>query len=331
MRYGVPESTLRKLVSGARQSERAIVVGGRDGFVEWANDAWTRVTGYALHESISKPIQAFLEGVDIDPGAVEFVARCFREGRVCELELPLVPPGRDALWIQLRVEPLFDAAGEVSDFIATATDVSERKRAEAEARLSEVDLSALVAGVAARERSRLTERVEFDADLDRALPLVLADTEKIETLVARRIAHGIESIGDGWGTVTLWTGILGQGRGPLYGGNLWQGLPPGQWVFLEVHDTGGHPDGIHHTAIREPFLSAGHAGHGLRYEDARACLRAQGGELRVESSPVDGTSVVILFPFATEDSGWQRGADRARAGVSERARRSPRPSSAGAP
>lgn len=331
MSYGVPESTLRKLASGARQSERAIVVGGRDGFIEWANDAWTRVTGYALHESISKPIHAFLEGVDIDAGVVDFVARCFREGRVCELELPLAPPGREALWIELRVEPLFDAVGEVSDFIAMATDVSERRRAEAEVCLREVDLSELVARVVVQERSRLTERVEFDLDLDRALPLALADVEKIETLVARRIAHGIESIGEGWGTVTLWTGILGQGRGPVYSGNLWQGLPPGQWVFLEVHDTGGHPDGIFHTAIREPFLSAGHAGHGVRFEDARACLRAQGGELRMESSPVDGTSVVMLFPFATEDSGWQLAPEAAPAagGLSARARRSPRASSAG--
>jgi PAS domain S-box-containing protein len=304
--HGLPESTLRKLASGVRDSERAIVVGSRDGFIEWANDAWTRVTGYALHESVSKPVHQFLEGVDIDPGAVEFVGRSFREGRPCELELELAPPGRTPLWIQLRVEPLFDAQGAVSDFIAMATDISERKRAASAVRLSEVDLSDLAERVALRERARLTETVEIDADLARGLPLVLADPEKIESLVARRIAHGIESIGGGWGTVTLWTGILGEGRGPLFDGNLWQGLPPGQWVFLEIHDTGGHPDGIHHVGVTEPFLSTGFEGYALRFEDARACVREQGGELRMQSSPVDGTSVVMLFPYATEDSGWQR-------------------------
>ena len=39
--------------------------------------------------------------------------------------------------------------------------------------------------------------------------------------------------------------------------------------------------------------------------EAEACLREQGGELRVESSVPDGTSAVLLFPFAAEDSGWQ--------------------------
>ena len=304
MSYGLPESTLRKLASGLRRSERAIVVGSRDGFIEWANDAWTRVTGYALHESVSKPIHGFLEGVDIDPGTVDFVGRSFREGRPCEIELALTPPGRQPLWIQLRVEPLFDAAGAVSDFMATATDISDRKRAESRASLTEVDLSGLVRRVAERERGRLTDTVAIDLDLDPSLPLVLADVDKIEGLVARRLAHGIESIGQGWGTVTLWTGILGQGKGPLFEGNLWDGLPPGQWVFLEIHDTGGHPDGLYHKPVTEPFLSTGFAGHALRADEALASVREQGGEMRIESSPIDGTSVVLLFPYAAEDSGW---------------------------
>ncbi len=304
MSYGVPESTLRKLVSGAQHSERAIVVGSRDGFIEWANDAWTRVTGYALDESVAKPIHGFLEGVELDAGAVDFVARCFREGRVCEIELAVTPPNRGALWIQLRVEPLFDAAGQVSDFIATATDVTERRRAESSARVSEVDLSELVTRVALRERGRLTDRAALDFDLDRGLPPVLADVAKIEALVARRIAHGIESLGEAWGTITAWTGILGSGSGPLYGGDLSRELPPGHWAFLEIHDSGGHPDGVHHTGVSEPFLSTVYSGRAIRYAEAEAWLREQGGELRMQSSPVEGTSVVMLFPYATEDSGW---------------------------
>jgi PAS domain S-box-containing protein len=301
MSYGVPESALRKLASGACASERAIVVGDRDGFIEWANDAWTRVTGYPLHESISKPVYGFLEGVDIDPVAVDFVARCFREGRVCELDLALTPPGRGEIWIQLRVEPLFGVGGEVSDFIATASDISERKRAESRARLAEVDLSSLAAEVGRRERSRLGERGELDADLDPTLPLVLADAGKLEALIARRIAHGIESLGEAWGTVTLWSGILGCSDGPLCGGELWQSIPPGHWVFLEIHDSGGHPDGIHHGAVTEPFLSTAYAGHSVRYADAESWLREQGAEIRMHSSPVAGTSVLMLFPYASGD------------------------------
>ena len=50
---GLPAEIERKLVAGARQSDRAMVVGNRAGVIEWANDAWTRVTGYALDEPAS--------------------------------------------------------------------------------------------------------------------------------------------------------------------------------------------------------------------------------------------------------------------------------------
>jgi PAS domain S-box-containing protein len=305
IRARVPEAIEQKLARGARQSERAMIVGNRAGVVEWANDAWTRVTGYALDESVDKPVAGFLEHVDIEPGVIDFVAGCFRSGRVCELEIPLRPPTRDEIWIQLRVEPLFDARGEVSDFIATATDVTERKNAERSAHLSEVDLSALASRVIFRHRGDLSPTAEFDVELDQGLPLVLADVAKVEGLLARRLVHGVESIGDGWGTITVWTGILGSSGGPLFSGNLWCGLPPGQWVFLEVHDTGGGSSGAATNPVSEPFLTTRRPGHALRYAEAQQWMREQGGELRMESAIYDGTSVVLLFPYAAEDSGWQ--------------------------
>lgn len=300
----IPTSVQRKLASGAHQSERAMVVGNRAGVIEWANDAWTRVTGYPLDESISKPVAGFLAGVDVEPGVVEFVSGCFRQGRVCELELPLTPPGREQLWIQLRVEPLFDAEGSVSDFIASATDITERKQAQQSGRLREVDLNSLAARVAASQRAALGETVFLDLALAAGLPLVLADEEVVEPLLARLIARGNEAIGEGWGTLTLWTGILGNSEGPIHGANLLRGLPVSHWVFLEVHDTGGQPGGTGAGPVTEPFLTPRSPGRAIRYAEAEACLRAQGAELRIESDFVDGTSVVLLFPFATEDSGW---------------------------
>lgn len=310
---GIPTSVQSKLASGAHQSERAIVVGSRAGTIEWANDAWTRVTGYPLQDSISKPVTGFLAGVDIEPGVVEFVAGCFRQGRACELELPLTPPGRELLWIHLRVEPLFDGRGEVSDFIASATDITERKQIEQGA-LSEVDLSALAARAAAAQHPLLGDTVGLDLALVRGLPLVLADEEVVEGLVERLIARGDESIGTGWGTVTVWTGVLGDGEGPIYGDDLWRGLPEGHWVFLEVHDTGGQPGGSPRSLVTEPFLTTRCPGHAMRCAEAESRLRTQGAELRLESDFVDGTSVVLLFPFATEDTGWLAGSRLPEAG-----------------
>ena len=38
----------------------AVVVGNRAGVVEWTSDAWSRLTGFPLSETLDKPITHFL-------------------------------------------------------------------------------------------------------------------------------------------------------------------------------------------------------------------------------------------------------------------------------
>jgi PAS domain S-box-containing protein len=301
---GLPHAIERKLVSSARQSDRAMVVGNRAGVIEWANEAWTRVTGYALDESVGKPVQSFLEHVDLEPGLVDFVSGCFRQGKACEVEFPLSPPERETLWIQLRVEPLLDSRSEPSDFIAIATDLTDQKRAEERSGLAEIELAEVATRVARAQHDQLGGMIDFDFELPVNLPLVLADEAMVERFASLLIARGIENVADGWGTITLGAGVLGSGDGPLFGGHFQPPLPDGHWAYLEIHDTGGFPSGAPWTPVTEPFLSTLHPADALRFRAAQDQIRAQSGELRVESSPITGTSVMLLFPFAAENSGW---------------------------
>lgn len=300
---GLPHAIERKLVSGARQSDRAMVVGNRAGVIEWANAAWTRVTGYALDESVGKPVQSFLDHVEVDSGVVDFVARCFAQGKACEVEFPLTPPDREALWIQLRVEPLFDSSFEASDFLAIATDLTAQKRAERSA-VSEVDLSELALRVARGQLHQLGDMIEFDFELPANLPLVVADDGMLERFASLLVARAAEDIGEGWGTITLATGVLGSDTGLLFRGRFRPHLAEGHWAFLEVHDTGCFPSGAAWSRVTEPFLSTRFPSDALRFGVAQDQIRAHGGELRIESLSVTGTSAVLLLPFAAEDSGW---------------------------
>ena len=304
---GLPHAIERKLVSSASQSDRAMVVGNRAGVIEWANAAWTRVTGYALDDSVGKPVHSFLEHVDLDAGLVDFVSGCFRQGKACEVEFPLSPPDHDTLWIKLRVEPLLDSRGEPSDFLAIATDLTEQKRAAERGGLGEFDLAEVAIRVAREQYGQLGDKVEFDFDLPANLPLVLADEAMVERFTSLLIARGVENIADGWGTITLGAGVLGSSSAPLFSGHFEPPLPDGHWAFLEVHDTGCFASGAVWSSVTEPFLSTRHPSDALRLHAAQDQIRAQSGELRVESSPIRGTSVMLLFPFAAENSGWLEG------------------------
>ena len=76
-----------------------------------------------------------------------------------------------------------------------------------------------------------------------------------------------------------------------------EGLPPGHYAFLEVHDTGGEPDGDTAGEITEPFSSPHFSQHSVQFDSARLLVRNLGGELRMQSSRSGGTSVVLLLPF----------------------------------
>lgn len=295
--FVIPPRVARKLARSADGNANAIVVGSRAGVIEWANDAWTRVTGYALDESISKPVLSFLRNVDVESGVVDFVADCFRQGKVCEVEVPLTTPRGEFLWIQLRVEPLRGADAEVSDFIAIATDITERKRVQSSGEVAEIDLSVLAARAAQAHAAVLEPCTDLDLGLAEELPLVLANTSLIEALVGRLICRAAVDVGEGWGTVSVSTGVLGTKPGPLFAGDLFQGLRRGHYAFLEVHDTGGAPRGCRRAATTEPFLSPHFPRHAIRYATAELLLRNLGGELRLESSWAGGTSVVMLLPF----------------------------------
>lgn len=291
---------VRKLAEGAQNSELAIVVGNRAGVIEWANAAWARVTGYPIERFISKPVGDFIAMVDIEPGVVDLVGACFRENKVCEIDVPLQAPDGRQIWVHLRVEPLVDRSGDVTDFMATASDISERKRAETCAGLAEVDLSALAMRMAERYHDALQPMTSYDLSLDEDVPLVLADESLLEALVGRVICRAAGSIGRGWGTITLWSGVVGEGDGPLYCGNLWSGLPHGQYAFLEVHDTGSAPWSGAHRVIDEPLFSSRFPEHAMRISEARLLLHNQGGEIQIESHSSSGTSVVILLPYCSE-------------------------------
>ena len=296
-RFVIPPGVARKLARGADDNANAIVVGNRAGVIEWANDAWTRVTGYALDESISKPVLSFLRNVDVGPGVVDFVADCFRQGKVCEVEVPLTTPKGEFLWIQLRVEPLRGASAEVSDFIAIATDITERKRVQDSSAVAETDLSVLAARAAQTHGSVLGPCTDLDLGLAEDLPLVLADASLLEGLIGRLICRAAVDVADGWGTVSVSTGVLGARPGPLFIGDLFQGLRGGHYAFVEVHDTGGGPSGSQRAVTTEPFLSPHFPRHAIRYTTAELLVRNLGGELRLESSRADGTSLLMLLPF----------------------------------
>jgi two-component system cell cycle sensor histidine kinase/response regulator CckA len=77
----------------------------------------------------------------------------------------------------------------------------------------------------------------------------------------------------------------------------------GEWVLLQVKDTGIGMDPATAARIFEPFFSTKAKGHGLGLAACLGIVQNHGGAIRVESAPGCGTSISVLLPAAEEVGG----------------------------
>jgi PAS domain S-box-containing protein len=129
-REAIPPSVARKLAVRIGHGQEAVAVGSRSGVIEWTNSAWQRITGWAVEQRVSKPIARLLEEIGIEREMFEYIQSHYLAGRRSTVELPLDTPDGRSLWIQLEVEPYRDSTGEITDFVAVATDITDRRLAE---------------------------------------------------------------------------------------------------------------------------------------------------------------------------------------------------------
>ena len=142
--------------------------------------------------------------------------------------------------------------------------------------------------------------LKFDCQLTPAL--FKGDAIQIRQVVMNLVSNAAEAVGDSQGTITLATGTMFCDRSCFPLPFQKENLSEGDYVYLEVTDTGCGMDQETQGKIFDPFFTTRFQGRGLGMAVVLGILRAHRGTILLDSQPGEGTTIRVLFP-ALEASG----------------------------
>jgi CheY-like chemotaxis protein len=143
--------------------------------------------------------------------------------------------------------------------------------------------------------------VQLRLELEGQLPHIEADASQLQQLIMNLVMNGAEAIEEGKsGTVRVTTAIRNLDEDDLREA-FHSDIKPGQYVLLEVHDTGSGMDKETLSRIFDPFFTTKFMGRGLGLAAAQGIVRSHKGIINVISAPGEGSTFQVLFPALEAD------------------------------
>jgi two-component system, cell cycle sensor histidine kinase and response regulator CckA len=166
--------------------------------------------------------------------------------------------------------------------------------------ITSVDLCKLVSEVSTLIRASISKKISLVIDVPEDCPLVEADRAQLQQLVMNLVINGGEAIGDGPGTLTV--RVRTEHFTERRERPRTEGFPivSGEYVRIDVTDTGAGMDPETRNRIFEPFFTTKFLGRGLGLSAALGIVRGHRGSITVRSEPGRGTTFTVLLPVPQE-------------------------------
>ena len=147
-----------------------------------------------------------------------------------------------------------------------------------------VDLSRAVQDLAALLKTSVSRKAVLTLELADDLPLILADASQVRQVLMNLVLNASESLGDHAGAVAVRTGRAWCDQDYLRQTAIDDDLPEGEYVFVEVADTGCGMDLETQRRVFEPFYTTKFTGRGLGLAAALGIARGHHGAIRLTSA-----------------------------------------------
>jgi len=163
--------------------------------------------------------------------------------------------------------------------------------------VASVDLSELVSQMTRLLEVSLSKKARLECHLDSSLPLIAADAAQLQQVVMNFITNASDALGDEPGTIGVSTRLEVIGASGLPNQRAGEPLGPGNYVCLEVRDTGCGMNEESRSRLLEPFYTTKAVGRGLGLAAIAGIVRGHHAGLDLTSSPGKGSTFRVFFPI----------------------------------
>ncbi len=159
-----------------------------------------------------------------------------------------------------------------------------------------LDLSRLIQDTVPLLRSSVSKKAELHLQLAPGLPSFQGDANQIRQIIMNLVINASEALGDRPGVINLQTGLLHATREYLQSMAFSDHLEPGEYVMLEVCDTGEGMTDETKARLFEPFYTTKFTGRGLGLAAVLGIVHGHKGAIKVYSDLGKGSTFKILLP-----------------------------------
>jgi two-component system, cell cycle sensor histidine kinase and response regulator CckA len=159
-----------------------------------------------------------------------------------------------------------------------------------------LDLGEIVRDVVGMLEVILPKNAVVHLDVAANLPSVIADRGELQQVAMNLLTNAAEALGETAGSVTIRTAPYRLTREESEREFARDGLREGDYVALEVADTGCGMDAEVLAKLFDPFFTTKGSGRGLGMSAVLGIMRSHAGAIRVSSQPLAGTTFRLLFP-----------------------------------
>ncbi|MEA5448574.1 PAS domain S-box protein, partial [Leptolyngbya sp. CCNP1308] len=161
------------VITDARQPSNPII---------YVNPAFERITGFSSAEAIGHNCR-FLQSNQLEQPSLHTLRQAIAAGEDCTVEVINYRKNGEPFWNDLSISPIYDPEGQLTHFVGIQTDISDRKRVEAQLHQHMHDLEEARHAAEAANQAKGEFLANMSHELRTPLNAILGMTEGLQEQV----------------------------------------------------------------------------------------------------------------------------------------------------